>query len=334
MNQKVSKILAILLATLFCLGSLVACAPQKGGQSSTAEAEKSATADRSEEASPSDDGSKKIVTVTTSFLYDMTRVLVGDLVNLQLIIPAGEDPHLYKPLPEDSKKIKSADLVLYHGLHFEGKMVDALEQYGVSVSEKFPADRIGQMDEDGKTIVDPHFWFDLELYALACDRAAEALTELLPEQKELIEKNLSDYKQVLKETDQWIRDELAKIPEDSRYLITPHDAFNYFSRSYGITVHAPQGVSTDSEVSGADVEETINLIVEHKVKAIFAESTTDPARMEKLREDCQRKGFEVKVVSGDGHELFSDSLAAEGQPGDNFIDMLKHNVSLIVENLK
>ena len=122
--------------------------------------------------------------------------------------------------------------------------------------------------------------------------------------------------------------------EISRYLITPHDAFNYFSRAYNIKVVAPQGVSTDSEVANKDIESTANFIVEHKVPAIFAESTTDPARMEKLKEMCKAKGFDVKVVSGDGNELFSDSLAPSGQDGDNYIDMYKHNVDLIVDNLK
>lgn len=71
---------------------------------------------------------KKVVTVTTSFLYDMVYNLVGDKVDRELIIPAGEDPHLYTAKPQDLEKIKKADLLLYHGLHFEGKMVDVLEK--------------------------------------------------------------------------------------------------------------------------------------------------------------------------------------------------------------
>lgn len=97
---------------------------------------------------------------------------------------------------------------------------------------------------------------------------------------------------------------------------------------------APQGVSTDSEVSNKDLEDTAKFIAEKKIKAIFAESTTNPERMEKLREVVKANGFDVKVVSGDGQELFSDSLAKKGEPCDNYIDMYKHNVDLMVENLK
>ena len=80
--------------------------------------------------------------------------------------------------------------------------------------------------------------------------------------------------------------------------------------------------------------ETATYIVEHQVKAIFAETTTDPARMKKLKESCKAKGFDVKVVGGEGKELFSDSLAPKGQAGDTYIDMYRSNVDLIVSNLK
>lgn len=285
------------------------------------------------EANKQGDG-KKIVTVTTSFLYDMVDNLVGDKVEKEFIIPAGEDPHLYTAKPQDLEKIKKADLLLYHGLHFEGKMVDVLEKKGSAVSRTFKKEDIGEMEEGGKVVVDPHFWFDIKLYKEATKNAAEDLEKLLPEEKESIEKNLESYLAKLDELDKENKEKISSIPEASRYLITPHDAFNYFSRAYNIPVKAPQGVSTDSEVANKDIEDTVNFIVKNKVKAIFAESTTDPMRMEKLKEAVKAKGFDVKVVSGEGQELFSDSLASEGQVGDNYIDMYKHNVDLIVENLK
>ena len=275
----------------------------------------------------------KNIVVTTSFLYDIVEQIAGDTVNVELIIPAGEDPHLYIAKPEDLKKLQSADLVLYHGLHFEGKMVEVLDKLGISVSKQFPKDKIGSMEEDGQVIIDPHFWFDISLYKMAVEETKKALSNLNPKDADLYEKNTEKYLSELTQLDNYIIENIQKIPEGQRYLITPHDAFNYFSKSYGITVKAPQGVSTSSEVSNSDIQETIDFIVEHKIKAVFAESTTDPARMEKLREGVVAKGFDVKIVKGHGNELFSDSLAPKGQEGDNYIDMYKHNVDLIVSNL-
>lgn len=278
---------------------------------------------------------KKNVTVTTSFLQDMVEVLAGDSVQISLIIPAGEDPHTYEAKPEDNTKLRQADLILYHGLHFEGKMTELLQAVdGVPVSRDFDQSAIGEMEEHGEKVIDPHFWFDIRLYKQACTTAAEALTQLLPEEKETIAKNLRAYHAELDKLDTYIQEQLALIPEESRILITPHDAFHYFARRYHMQVKAPQGVSTDAELSNRDMAETAEFIVRHQIKAIFAESTTDPARMEKLRQSCLAKGFDVKIVSGRDQELFSDSLAPKGQKGDTYIDMYRFDVDLIVTNLK
>lgn len=280
------------------------------------------------------DSGKKTVTVTTSFLYDMVGQLAGDMVDRELLIPAGEDPHLYVAKPQDLQKVEKADLLLYHGLHFEGKMQEILETKGYAVADTFTKEKLGVMEEDGHEIIDPHFWFDIDLYKEATTNAANKLIELLPEEKESIEAKLNAYLEELTKLDEENRELLSSIPQESRYLITPHDAFNYFSKRYEIPVMAPQGVSTDSEVANKDIQDTVDFIVEKRIKAIFAESTTDPARMEKLKEAANAKGFEVKVVSGEGSELFSDSLAPEGEEGHTFVDMYRHNVKLIVENLK
>ncbi len=277
---------------------------------------------------------KPVVTVTTTFLDDMVYQLAGDWVDIKLIIPAGEDPHLYLAKPEDLNKIKDADLLLYHGLHFEGKMLDALEPTGKMVTQGFDHSKLGEMEQDGEMIIDPHFWFNIELYKQATENASKQLQTLLPDHAAEIKDKTTAYLVELDKLHEENKKMIAAVPKDQRFLITPHDAFNYFSRSYGVTVVAPQGVSTDTEVSNQDITKTVDFIVEHKVKAIFAESTTDPARMDKLKESCKAKGWDVKVVKGEDNELLSDSLAQKGHDGDTYIDMYRHNVKIITENLK
>ena len=270
------------------------------------------------------------VTVTTTFLQDMTEQLAGDYTDIALVIPAGEDPHSYEAKPEDREKFKNAELVLYHGLHFEGHMTELLEAVnGHAVTASFTQDDILSADSSmglAANAADPHFWFDVKLYEKACDEAAKALIEKIPAHEKEIRANLDAYRTKLEALDEEIRSTLAEIPEESRILVTPHDAFHYFSRRYGIEVKAPQGVSTDAELSTNDMAETADFIVEHKIKAIFAESTTDPARMKKLQESCAARGFAVEVVSGGNEELYSDSLAQKGEDGDTYITMVEHNV--------
>ncbi|HEM6117160.1 zinc ABC transporter substrate-binding protein [Streptococcus pluranimalium] len=311
-----TKILKYLSVLALVLIGLTACSSKEGHQTSDV------------------NHKEPVVTVTTSFLNDMVKQLAGDYVKRDLIIPAGEDPHLYVAKSSDLKKLQEADLVLYHGLHFEGKMVDALEAKGTAVTKGFSKKDVGTMDEDGEKVVDPHFWFDIDLYKKAVKEASKELKELVPEHRSDIAKNTKEYLAELDDLDQWNKKALSVIPKESRYLVTPHDAFNYFARRYDFTLYAPQGVSTDSEVANSDMMETVNLINEHKIKAIFTESTTNPERMKKLQEAVAAKGGNVAVVTGEGKELFSDSLAPEGQDGDSYIDMYKHNTNLIVEALK
>lgn len=327
--NSLKKFFAILV-----MGALLAGCAKDGGKPADTKSQTGSQAGSGKMQEDKKDMAKKKVAVTTSFLYDMVNQLAGDLVEREIIIPAGEDPHLYVAKPEDLKKVTEADLVLYHGLHFEGKMIDVLEKKGFAVAGNFEEKDLGKMEEDGEMIIDPHFWFDLDLYKKAVRNASEELVKLLPEKKEDIEKNTEKYVEELTKLDEENKVAMETIPAEHRFLITPHDAFNYFAKRYDIKVVAPQGVSTDSEVANKDLEDTVNFIVENKVKAIFAESTTDPARMEKLKEACKAKGFDVKVVKGEGNELFSDSLAPEGHEGETFVDMYRHNIKLITENLK
>ena len=315
-----------ILTIFLILSSLVAC----GNNQSKPTSNKAET-------STNEQADKKTITVTTTFVEDMVNELIGDKANVNLIIPAGEDPHLYVAKPEDLKKLKEADLVLYHGLHFEGKMVDALQKVGYPITETFDQKDIGQMDEDGETIVDPHFWFNIDLYKEAFTNTANKLKELYKDDQkmvDMIDDNSSKYLAELDDLNTYVVDRLNELPEDKRYLITPHDAFNYFSRKYDIEVMAPQGVSTDSELSNKDLEDTATFIADKKIKAIFAESTTNPERMQKLADIVKSKGFETKVVVGDGQELYSDSLSSKHGEADSYIKMYKHNIDLIVDNLK
>lgn len=284
------------------------------------------------------EGEKLKVTVTTTFLQDMTEQLAGNYTEIALVIPAGEDPHSYEAKPEDQKKFQEADIVLYHGLHFEGHMTELLEALKAHpVTASFAGDDILAADSSmglAENAADPHFWFDVKLYEKACAEAAKALMEKLPEHEKEIQENLAAYQAKLEALDSEIRMTLSEIPAERRILVTPHDAFHYFSRRYGIEVKAPQGVSTDAELSTNDMAETADFIVAHKIKAIFAESTTDPARMEKLQESCAARGFSVEVVHGGSDELYSDSLAPKGQDGDSYITMVEHNVKLIAAHLK
>lgn len=281
-----------------------------------------------------EDGREQIA-VTTTFLYDMVDVLEEGVngFNVELVIPAGEDPHVYEPTSSDLRTFNEADVIIYQGLDFEGRMVDVLEN-GIAVAENLSNEDLETMKEEGGEVIDPHFWFDIDLYKVAMQNVMDILVENHPDGEAQYQENLDSYFNELDELDQYVSDRIEEIPEQSRIVVTPHDAFGYLASSYDIEVHAPQGFSTDSEVSNNQIQQTADLIVENDINAIFVETTTNPDRMQRLQEVVESEGGEVEVVSGGDDVLLSDSLAPEGETGDTYITMFRHNIDVIADHLQ
>lgn len=281
------------------------------------------------------DPDKQNLVVTTTFINDMVKVLEDGVngFNTEMIIPAGEDPHVYEPKASNLRALGNADVTLYHGLNFEGRMADILTE-GVSITEGFQSENLEEMEEADGMVVDPHFWFDIDLYKQAFTTVKDILIENNPDDAAAYEENYEHYLNTLDELDTYVNERINEIPEDARLLVTPHDAFGYLSSNYDLEVHAPQGFSTDSEVSNNQIQTTADLITDNNIKAIFVETTTNPDRMSRLQEIVSSQGGEVEVISGEGQELLSDSLAPEGETGDTYLTMYRHNIDTIVDNLK
>lgn len=307
------KNISLLLSALFLITGIAGCS---NGNDSDAS---------------SDDG-KIDVAVTTTFLDDMVEIIDGnaDAFDTELIIPAGEDPHVYQPKASNLKTIVDSDLLFYQGLNFEGRMADVLTD-GIPVAEDFDSSVL-ETQEEGET--DPHFWFNIELYKQAMTIVENELSAAAPEHEEAFQSNLDNYFDELDALDAYVRERISEIPAESRILITPHDAFGYLSTAYDLDVHAPQGFSTESEVSNNMISRTADIIMEQNIKAIFVETTTNPDQMKRLEEIVSSRGGTVNVVGSSKDALYSDSLGEAGEPGDTYIGMYRHNIDTIVENLK
>jgi len=128
------------------------------------------------------------------------------------------------------------------------------------------------------------------------------------------------YTQQLETLDADMKKAFAAIPESERVVITSHDAFGYFGEAYGVTFLAPEGVSTDSEASAADVAALINQVREDKASAIFVESISNPRLIEQIASET---GLKV------GGELYSDALSDADGPAATYLEMMRHNSETI-----
>ncbi|MEM1096727.1 MAG: zinc ABC transporter substrate-binding protein [Bacteroidota bacterium] len=284
--------------------------------------------------SPPEDGSLRVVT-TTTMLTDLAQTLGGPAVEVDGLMGAGVDPHLYRASEGDVLAMAEADLIIYNGLYLEGRLGNVLEQMEgrgtptialaeVAVPE---AQRLASPTYAGS--YDPHVWFDVRLWRLVAEQMGETLANAAPDSATQIQARTTAYLTALDTLDAYVREQTARIPEPQRVLITSHDAFGYFGAGYGFEVRGLQGLSTSTEAGTADVQNLAAFVAEQQIPAMFVESSVSSRGIEAVQAAVQAKGFDVQV----GGSLFSDALGSPGTPEGTYIGTIRHNIDTLVAAL-
>ena len=275
------------------------------------------------------------VTTTVTMVTDLVRQVGGDRVEVQGLMGAGVDPHLYKATASDVIKLQQADVIFYSGLVLEGKMQDLFakmartKKHVYPVTESIPVERLLEPPEF-QGHYDPHVWFEVPLWELCVETVVRGLSEFDPKGKDDFEQRGRNVRAKMQELHQWALQKAAELPKEKRILVTSHDAFNYFGRAYGFEVVGLQGISTVTEAGLADMTKLVDFIKQKKLKAVFVESSVPHAAIERISKDAA-----VKI----GGELFSDAMGTPGQIEHGYDlgtyeGMIKHNLNTIVNALK
>lgn len=289
--------------------------------------------------SPSDD--RPLVVATTTMVADLARVIGGDRVNVQGLMGPGIDPHSYIPKLADTRLLENADVVLYNGLHLEGRFQSTLEAMAkrgrnvVAVTDGIDPAKLLAPQEDYEGTKDPHVWGDPRLWAATIDTTVSALTKADPEGAEAFRQRGDEYRTELESLMKWSQEKIAAIPEDKRVLVTSHDAFFYFGQAFGFEVRGLQGVSTATEAGIKDRSNLVAYLRSQGVRTVFAETSINAKGISAVASEAG--------VAVSGKPLYSDALDAPGNTDTidgetydrgTYTGMLKHNVNAIVTGLK
>jgi len=279
-------------------------------------------------------GGKLKVVTTTGMIYDAVRNVAGDYVDVTALMGPGVDPHLYKATQGDLQKLTDANVILYNGLHLEGKMGEVFENLSrtkavFAVSANIP-DSLLRTVPGFENTHDPHIWFDVALWKEAVKTISRTLQEQDTLHKEIYQKNTISYLSKLDSLHETVKQRISSIPLQQRVLITAHDAFGYFGDAYSIEVRGLQGISTMSEFGVRDVSDLVTFIVDRKIKAIFVETSVSHKSIEAVIESCKEKGWNVNI----GGSLYSDAMGEAGTSAGTYIGMVDANVTTIVNALQ
>ncbi len=172
--------------------------------------------------------------------------------------------------------------------------------------------------------IDPHAWHSIKNVKVYVHNIAKGLIQVDPANTGDYQQNAKDYIQKLDKLEIKLNAQLAQIPASQRKVITPHAAFGYFTRDFNVTFLAPQGTSTGSEASAADVAALIKQIRHDNINAVFMENIADNRLIEQISRETG-----VKM----GGKLYSDALSSADEPAATYLQMMQYNVDTIVNAL-
>ena len=285
------------------------------------------------------------VVATFSVLGDMVKRIGGEHISLTTLVGADGDTHVYQPTPQAARVVAEADVLFINGLGFEGwleRLVEAAPFAGSLVVATTGIEPIAFGDHDDHEegheegheeatdhhgehgAFDPHAWHSFTNAIIYANNIAAGLAQVDPTNAGFYYQNHQIFVNEIRALKAEVDVIMAALPIDKRTVVTPHDGFGYFADLYNLRFEAPQGLSTESEASAADVAKLILLIRKQEISAVFIESITDNRLMEQIANETGA------VIGG---KLYSDALSSEDQPASTYLDMMRHNTKTLSQAL-
>ncbi|MBK4784181.1 MAG: metal ABC transporter substrate-binding protein [Pantoea sp. Pent] len=271
----------------------------------------------------------KTVDAVASFtvLADIVKQVGGDHVKVKSLVGPDGDPHTFEPTPQDSQALAQADVVFVSGLGMEGWMDRLISASGYKGTVVVASNGVNtrKMEEDGKTITDPHAWNSMHNGVIYATNVMNALIKADPDDAADIRHSGERYIQQLQKLDSWAKSEFAGVAQSKRKVLISHDAFGYFGQRYGVTFLAPVGLSTEAEASASDVAAIIKQLRAEHITTYFMENQTDPRLVKQIASETGAQP---------GGELYPEALSAASGPAPTYEAAFKHNVETLLHSMK
>lgn len=272
------------------------------------------------------DDKMKVVT-TFTVIADIARNVAGDAAVVESITKPNAEIHNYQPTPGDILRAQGATLVLWNGLNLEQWFERFLRNLrgvrSVVVSEGIEPIGISEGPYTGKP--NPHAWMSPSDAKTYVENIRRALAEADPENAAVYAANATAYAARIDAAVGPIRDAIASIPQDRRWLVTSEGAFSYLARDFGLKELYLWPINADAQGTPQQVRRVIDAVRQHSIPAVFSESTVsaDPA-MQVARE----------TGASYGGVLYVDSLSDEDGPVPTYLDLLRVTTETIVKGLR
>ncbi|MDP0488998.1 MAG: zinc ABC transporter substrate-binding protein [Fusobacterium sp. JB020] len=270
------------------------------------------------------------IVVTTTMLGDLAKEIGGNKINLKVLMNPGVSPHSYQPKLSDTKNIMEGDLLIINGLYLEGKMEQCLKNLDRN-KILVVGDKIDKKDlilmESGE--YDPHIFLSIKLWKNAANILEKRFIQIDKTNKKYYEQSKDKYIEKLNELDKYAKEQLDKVENSKKILVTSHRAFNYFAKDYCFKTNYVKGISSESEVGVSKINKLIVYLKENKIRTIFLENSTSQNILDIIIEGSKKNNWNVEI----GGKLYVGSLGDKESGADTYIKYYKKNIDTIVKGL-
>ncbi|MBN3342212.1 metal ABC transporter substrate-binding protein [Pectobacterium brasiliense] len=276
-------------------------------------------------ASTSAQAAEKLKVITTfTIIQDIAQNIAGDAATVESITKPGAEIHDYQPTPRDIVKTQSAQLVLWNGMNLERWFTRFFENVknvpAVVVTEGITPLPIREGAYNGNP--NPHAWMSPSNALIYIENIRKGLVQADPANAETYNRNAKAYAEKIKALDAPLRERLARIPEQQRWLVTSEGAFSYLAKDYQFNEVYLWPINADEQGSPQQVRRVIDTVHEKAIPVVFSESTVS---------DKPAKQVSKETGAKYGGVLYVDSLSTEKGPVPTYIDLLKVTVETIAK---
>ena len=280
---------------------------------------------------------------TTAMIDDVVGQIGKERIDHLPLIMGEIDPHSYELVKGDDEKLSMATMIFFNGLGLEhgASLRYHIERHphavgvGNVILEKQPG-LILRSDQE----TDPHIWMDISLWSQIIAPIVEALSLADPEGGDYYRANGEELQKKMLQEHRRIHDSLQGIVRNKRFLVTSHDAFNYFTRAYLASPDekersewqkrcaAPEGLAPDGQLSASDIQKIVDHLIAYRIETVFPESNISRDSLKKIVHACAQKGLKVKISED---TLYGDAMSAGSSDADTYLNMIEHNAHVLIE---
>lgn len=265
-------------------------------------------------------------------LYEFTKKIGGEKIELNPAMPFGTEPHNWEPTPQDISKLNNADIIIYNSKGFDSWLNQFKQSKLIDISAELELIKSNGSREDfdkadnSNLIYDPHIWLDPILVKNISKTISNNLIESDPYNANYYRQNTDSFIKELNLLDQQIRKSLINC--ELKDFISFHEAFHYFANRYGLTQHSVyESLSPEGEILPQQITKIISLAKSLNIDTIYSEE---------LKNQQLAQTFASEIPNGKVLLLspIENINKEEQEKNIGYIDKMKKNIENLEKGLR